>query len=153
MIRTPMVCFVLAGAATGSQIFHMDLQTVVSMADTVLLAEVVSVEEIPMIYGIEVCFGLRKLAEDSCVGIPDTVFSASYFMESPRSYHLEDGSEIWESPLVSGSGLEMTCGTGDTVTVLLGGLTAQSGTLLELLRMEPAGSFGEVQGLADDGNP
>lgn len=150
MIRILVVCIVLAGAAAGSQVFHMDLPTVVSIADTVLLAEILSVEELPGLYGMEVRFGLRPLTYDIVVGTPDTVLYASYFMEYPRSYHLEDGSEIWESPLVSGSGLEMTCGTGDTVTAFLAGLTLRTGLSPELLRIEPAGSFEDIRRLAGD---
>jgi len=64
-------------------------------------------------------------------------------MDLPRVYIDSSGDEIWESPVVFGSGIEMSVSAGDTVVVLA--WRAVDGQPVQIVRLEPADSLGSVR--------
>lgn len=62
----------------------------------------------------------------------------------PRSYIDEEGNEIWESPIVTGSGFEMFTEEGDTVIVFLDRLPNNQQQYAGVMRVEPADSLESI---------
>lgn len=130
----------------ASQVFHMSLDEVFGLAETVFLARVESVEHTSFENFDRVNFSLSVtevlLGPDSLVG---TSLDAAYAMDLPSVYIDSDGTEIWESPIVFGSGIEMSVAVGDTVVALAWEL--QEGQTLGLIRLEGLESLDEVSTL------
>lgn len=135
---TAVLCLTLPAGA--SQVFHMSLDEVFGLAETVLLARVESVTRSSSDCLARVDLALRVgevlLGPDSLAG---TVLDAVYTMDLPRFYTEPDGTEFWESPIVFGSGIEMTVVTGDTVVALA--WMPVSGQSVNIVRLEPADSL------------
>jgi hypothetical protein len=144
MIRAVAFLAGICLTAAASQVFYMDLPEVLRMSDCVILAEVLSMEEHDHIGFMEGAGSLRLLGVLSGAPAPDSCFSASYIIDLPRSQTLEDGTVMWESPLVTGSGLEFRIEPGDTVVVLLSAAELCDGTRFGVIRMEPADSLGSI---------
>lgn len=138
----PAIC--CAFPLNASQIFHMSLDEVVGMAETVFLASVEGVGRTPSEWVVQVDFELRVievlLGPDSLAG---TTLDAFYTMDLPRAFVDCDGTEVWESPIVFGSGIEMTAGVGDTVLALAWLPDADSS--VNLARLEHADSLESVR--------
>jgi hypothetical protein len=144
MIRVAAFMAGLCTTGAASQIFHMDLPEVLQMSDCVILSEVLSMEEHGYVGFIEAACSLRLLGVLSGTPAPDTCFDASYIMNLPRSQTLDDGTEVRESPLVSGSGLELGIEPGDTVIVLLSAADLGDGANFVVIRIEPSDSLSTV---------
>lgn len=144
MIRMMAVLAGLSVPAAASQVFTMDLPEVLPMADCIVLAEVVTMGISPSGECIAANYSLAPVEVLSGIVQPDTCFGASYLMDLPRSRTLDDGTEVWESPLVSGSGLEMSCAPGDTVIALMSVLDQGDSLRFSVIRMEPPCSLREI---------
>lgn len=140
----PVLCCVLPIEA--SQVFHMSLDGAFGLAETVFLARVESVEHTHFEWLVRADFELGVtevlLGPDSLNGI---LVDAFYTMDLPRAYIDSDGTEIWESPLVFGSGIEMSVAAGDSVVALAGRPIEGHG--LCLLRLEGMERLDEVSTL------
>lgn len=130
----------------ASQVFHMSLDEVFGLAETVFLARVENVEHTPFEWLARADYELIVtevlLGPDSLLG---TRIDAFYTMDLPRAYVDSDGNEIWESPIVFGSGIEMSVSAGDTVVALAGRLL--EGPVLNLVRLEGLERLDEVSTL------
>ena len=130
-------------ALQASQVFHMDMEDAAGMADCVLLARVEHVVDRLAGSLKEVEYTLDVLA---VAHGPDSLqcgLRGVYVMDLPRSYTSEDGSEVWESPLVTGSGMEMSVEPGDTV-VALTALPRGADRSVSVVRMESVDSLESV---------
>jgi len=138
----PALCCVVPLKA--SQVFHMSLDEVFGLAETVFLARVESVEHTAFEWLVRADFELSVtevlLGPDS---LPGTRMAAFCTMDLPRVYIDSSGDEIWESPVVFGSGIEMSVSAGDTVVVLA--WRAVDGQPVQIVRLEPADSLGSVR--------
>ena len=56
----------------------------------------------------------------------------------------EQGNEVWESPIVNGSGHEMSVSKGDTVIVFLGYIPTDLSISAEVIRIEPTDSLDSI---------
>jgi hypothetical protein len=148
MRALPAALAVLVSTVLSSQIFYMDLDDVLPMAGSVLIAEIVSIEDYygdswhSVDYSLMILDMLRGNAD---TGVP---IRCSYGMDYPGSYIDADGNEIWESPLVTGSGYEFSSGIGDTVIVLLDPGYADAARTHIMWRLEPLEMIEELIGLA-----
>ncbi|MFO7627390.1 MAG: hypothetical protein R6V62_09050 [Candidatus Fermentibacteraceae bacterium] len=140
----PLLCCVLPLHA--SQVFHMSLDEVMGLAETVFVARVDSVAHTPFEYTARVDFRLSVtevlLGPDSLAG---TSLDASYTMDLPSVYVDADGTEIWESPVVFGSGIETSVSVGDTVVAVAE--RCIEGHALNLVRLEGVERLDEVSAL------
>ena len=78
---------------------------------------------------------------------PDSLegdFIASYEMLFPRAYTDDEGNEVWESPIVTGSGYEIFTEEGDTVIVFLERLPDDEYPFVSIVRVDPADSLGSI---------
>jgi hypothetical protein len=147
-MRTAVILLLaMASAVPASQIVHMDLDDVVSWAGTILLARVESVEDAGCqdtrvaIFEIDVLEIIEGSADSSAT------ISCSYAQFMPETYYDDDGNEITEWPLVTGSGIEMQVAPGDTVVVLLRSQMVMPGTMQSVIRMEPSDSLESIVNL------
>jgi len=146
-MRLAAVLLLAALSAQASQIFHMDLEEALGMTEVVLLVRVGQVNEIPNDYATVMEYGLEVLSVVSGADSAGAGVAAVYTSDRPRSFLTEDGTEVWESPLVTGSGLEMSVQRGDTVVAFLGSPLAAYPEAVTLVRMEPADSLPAVRRL------
>lgn len=148
-MRIAALLLLAALSVQASQIFHMDLEDVLGMARSILLAEVEEAEHSQSEYSLRMDYVLRVL--DHVHG-PDTlsgVFPAFYTQSYPMSWVDEDGVQVWESPIVEGSGMETGVSAGDRVLVLVGYIPEDSVNPVSIVRMEPADSLPAVLRLLD----
>ncbi len=128
----------------ASQVFHMSLDEVFGLAETVFLARVESVEHTPFEWLARADYELIVtevlLGPDSLVG---TRMDAFYIMDLPSVYVDSDGTEIWESPIVFGSGIEMSVSAGDTVVAMAG--RPVDDQPVQIVRLECADSLESVR--------
>ncbi len=135
----------LAAAAAASQIFFMDLSDDLMMSDNIFLARVESSFETPMDYARRVDYTLSVLSVVSCADSLSDSLVAVYTMLLPRSWVDQSGNEVWESPLVNGSGLEFSFSPGDTVLVFGSALPSGDRSVpMGIIRVETADSLGSV---------
>lgn len=118
----------------------MSLDEVMGFTDAVFVARVESVVHTPFEYHARADFRLIVtevlLGPDSLAG---TSLDAFYTMDLPSVYVDSDGTEIWESPIVFGSGIEMSVSAGDTVVALAG--RPVSDQPVNIVRLEHADSL------------
>lgn len=144
----PVALLLLAAlSAHASQVFHMDTEEALGMTEVVLLARVNQVDEIPNEYATVMEYGLEVVSVLSGADSTARGLAAVYAADRPRSFLTEDGTEVWESPLVTGSGLEMSVEAGDTVLAFLGSPLEGYPEPVSLVRMEPADSLPAVRRL------
>ncbi len=127
----------VAALGSSTQIVFMDLDEVLPMAGSVLIARVVSLETYE---GDDWCSAVFSLIiMDMIRGSADTdaEISCSYHLNLPRSFESAMGTVTWVSPLETGSGYEFLVCAGDTVIVLLDADYADAAGSHTLLRIEP----------------
>lgn len=146
-VRIAALLLLAALSARASQIFHMDLEEALGMTEVVVLARVDQVSEIPNEYAVVMEYGLEVVSVLSGADSTARGLAAVYAADRPRSLLTEDGTEVWESPLVTGSGLEMSVQRGDTVVAFLGSRLEDYPEPVRLVRMEPADSLPAVRRL------
>lgn len=137
----------------ASQIFYMDLDQVVCLVENILVVEVVQAVHFPMDYMDRMEYTIRVLEVLHGADVREGDFIAWYTFDLPRSYTGSDGMEVWESPLVTGSGLEMCVMEGDTVIALTYSLSDDSSRAAELVRLEPPDSLEKIMGLLEGISP
>ena len=124
----------------------MSLDEVFGLAETIFLARVESVEHTSFEWLARADYELSVtevlLGPDSLLG---TRIDAFYTMDLPRAYIDSDGTEIWESPIVVGSGIEMSAAAGDTVVAIA--YWQMEGHTLSLVRLEGMERLDEVSTL------
>jgi len=138
------VMLAAAGLPAASQVFHMSLEESLDFTESILLVRVESVIEFPGDYldRIEYYFSILDI-----VSGPDSLegeFKASYDVIFPMSYMDEEGNEIWESPIVSGSGFESFTAEGDTVIVFLERIPDDQKLFTWVVRVEPADNMESI---------
>ena len=138
--------FMLASAAllVASQVFYMSIDESLSMSDTVVKAEVTETITFAMDSGDRAEYFFRVIEVVSGDESLKGGFFADYFMHMPMAWIDEDGNEVWESPIVSGSGHEMSINKGDTVIVFLGYIPDDPTTPTEVVRIEPTDSLDTI---------
>lgn len=144
MRRVTGLILAAAGLLAASQVFYMTLEESLDFTEAVLLVRVESVIEFPGDYMNRIEYYFEVL--DVVYG-PDSLegeFMATYEMLLPRSYIDEEGNEIWESPIVTGSGYEMFTEDGDTVIVFLDRLPDIQLQYAGVMRVEPADSLESI---------
>jgi hypothetical protein len=129
----------------ASQIFFMELSDDLLMSDNIFLARVENAVTIPADYIERREYTLSVLevivSKDS---LEDTLVGA-YSMYLPRPYITSSGDEIWESPIVNGSGMEMLAGPGDTVLVFSGLVPSGTSSVpVSIIRLEYPDSLDRV---------
>ena len=144
MIRRVSILLLMALPLQASQIFHMDLEEVIGLARCVVLAKVEERHVIPMDYMNRFEYSLRVISVIEGDSTLKGNFLAFHTMDIPRSRTLDDGTEVWESPLVFGSGLEGVVEPGDTVIALVDSPVTDS-TVVSLVRMEPPESLEAIR--------
>jgi hypothetical protein len=123
MRRTMGLVLAAAGLLAASQVFYMTLEESLDFTESVLLVRVESVIEFPGDYMNRIEYYFKVL---DVVSGPDS---------------LEGGNEIWESPIVTGSGYEMFIEEGDTVIVFLDRLPDDQQQYAGVIRVDPADSL------------
>lgn len=144
MIRSVLILLTVLAAASASMVYYMDLEDVVGMAGQVLLAEVGGATLLPMDYVNRMDYSLEVIEVIGGVEVQPGEYTAFYVYDLPRSYIGPDGIEVWESPLVTGSGMETMVQKGDTVIVLAYGLPCDQSVPMEVIRLEPLESLDSV---------
>ena len=134
MLKTAVILLLVSATSIATQIVYMDLDEVLPLTGSVLIAEVVSMETEEGDGWCSAAYSLNILDIIRGNGETGTVINGSYRLNLPRSYESAMGTVTWVSPLETGSGFEFFACTGDTVIVLLDADTASSHTVL---RMEP----------------
>jgi len=152
-MRSPVVMLIGCASLMASQIFYMDLDQAVWLADNILVVEVSHVVHFPMDYldRMEYTFRVLEAVHGDDVGEGD--FLVFYTFDLPRSYTDTDGNEVWESPFVTGSGIEMSVEEGDTVIALVYSPPCDASRPAELVRLEPPGSLETIMGLLEGTSP
>lgn len=133
-----------AGLLAASQVFYMSPEESLDFTESILLVRVESVIHFPMDYMNRIEYYFRVL---NVVSGPDSLesdFFASYEMLLPRAYFDEEGNEIWESPIVSGSGYELFIEEGDTVIVFLERLPDGLQQYAGVVRIDPADNLESI---------
>ena len=136
-------------SAAAHQIFFLSMEESLFFSDAVVIAEIEYTVLFPMDSGERFEYGIQVL--ESVYG-PDSLehsFIADYTMLYPMSWIDEDGNEVWESPIVNGSGLEGSVVKGDTVLAFLGYIPDGQGAPVEIVRIEPADSLDRVLDLME----
>ncbi len=133
-----------AGLLAATQVFYMSVEESLDFTESILLVRVEKVMNFPGNYmdRIEYYFSVLDV-----VSGPDSIegdFIASYEMMFPRPYYDEEGNEIWESPIVTGSGFEMFAEEGDTVIVFLDRIPDDQQQYAGVMRVSPADSLESV---------
>lgn len=138
----PALCCVLP--LNASQVFYMSLDEAFGLAETIFLARVESIEHTPFEWVTRADYQLGVtevlMGPDSLAG---TRMDAYYIMDLPMAYLDSDGTEVWESPIVFGSGIEMSVSAGDTVVVLA--WRSVGDQPVQVVRLEPAESLDSVR--------
>lgn len=136
-MRTLLLAFAIAFPVCASEVFFMDLEDDMELAENIFLARVEEVWETPMSYMARMDYTLRVLEVISCSdSVTDSVVGA-YSMVLPGPYVLDSGEEVWVSPIVNGSGMELYVEPGDTVIVLSGSvLSGSSAEPVTIIRLE-----------------
>ncbi len=148
-MKTVMILLLAAATSIATQIVYMDLDEVLPMAGSVLIAEVVSMETeegngwSSAIYSLNILDMIRGSA-DTGVEI-----SCSYHLNLPRSFESAMGTVTWVSPLETGSGYEFFFCPGDTIIVLLESGYADAAVSHILLRVEPLDMLEQLMGEMD----
>ncbi len=104
-----------------------------------------------MDYTRRVDYTLSVLSVVSCTDSLSESLVAVYTMLLPRSWVDQSGNEVWESPLVNGSGLEFTFSPGDTVLVFGSALPSGDRSVpMGIIRVETADSLGSVMRMLEE---
>jgi hypothetical protein len=141
-MRSAVAALILAAVSSrASQIVYMDLDSVVSWAGTIVVACVDSVEFCGCEDTWAVSFEISVLQSLYGYADPSAPIRCTYSQQVPEVSFDDEGNEITEWPLVTGSGIEMFASQGDTLVVLLGSETASTD------RMEPLDSLESVVNL------
>jgi hypothetical protein len=136
--------FPVTALVSATQIVFMDLDEVLPMAGSVMIAEVVSMEAFE---GDGWCSGdfilntLDMLRGDAEPGVE---ISCTYNLNLPRECESASGTVMWVSPLETGSGYEFFVSPGDTVIALLGCEHADTSGCHTLLRIEPLDMLADI---------
>ena len=144
MRRVTGLFLAAAGLLAASQVFYMSLEESLDFTESILLVRVESVIEFPGDYMNRIEYYFKVL---DVVSGPDSLegdFIASYEMLLPRSYHDEEGNEVWRSPIVTGSGYEIFTEEGDTVIVFLDRLPDDQQQYAGVIRVDPADSLESI---------
>ncbi|OPL19235.1 MAG: hypothetical protein AVO35_11700 [Candidatus Aegiribacteria sp. MLS_C] len=144
---------VLVSVLSAGQVFYMDLEQAAGMAENIFVAEMGESAVIAMDYLIRVEYEMDVLQVLRGTGVNAGGLFVFYTFDVPRSYVDEDGMEVWESPMVTGSGIETAVEEGDTVIVFAYGLHSDLPAGIEVLRMEPLDSLAVVMAMLDGSEP
>jgi hypothetical protein len=125
----------------------MDLEMVLDMSGTVLIGVCTAVQEEQAEYWAsrDYSFVVREVLRGSAQ--PGTEIECLYVQDYPQPYTDADGSEVWEWPYVSGSGMELLVSAGDTLILLLNSDEITSGRIHSLARIEPLEMREEIERL------
>jgi hypothetical protein len=147
-MKSAAVALMLAAVSSqGSQIVCMDLDSVVSWAATIVVARVESVEFCGCEDTWAVSFEISVLQSLHGYADPSAPIRCTYSQQVPEVFIDDEGNEITEWPLVTGSGIEMFVSQGDTIVVLLRSETASPDRFGSVIRMEPLDSLESVVNL------
>jgi hypothetical protein len=138
---------ILSALASASQIVYMSLDDVVSWAGTIVVACVDSVEFCGCEDTWAVSFEISVLQSLYGYADPSAPMRCTYSQQVPEVFFDDEGNEITEWPLVTGSGIEMFVSQGDTIVVLLRSETASPDRFRSAIRMEPLDSLERVVNL------
>jgi len=127
----------LAVLGNSTQIVFMDLDEVLPMTGSVLIARVVSLQTEEGDGWCSADYSLIIMDIIHGSADTDTEISCSYQLNLPRSFESAMGSVTWVSPLETGSGYEFFVSAGDTVIILLDADYADATGSHTLLRVEP----------------
>ena len=133
-----------AGLPAATQVFYMSLEESLDFTEAIVLVRVEQIINFPMDYMERIEYYCKVL---DVVSGPDSLegdFIASYEMLFPSPYIDEEGNEIWESPIVTGSGFEMFTEEGDTVIVFLDRIPDDQQQYAGVMRVYPADSLGSI---------
>jgi hypothetical protein len=126
------------------QIFHMTLSEALFITDNIYVARITGMLHMPMDYMDRIEYYLEVIDVVSGEELPEEDLYLIYSMMLPMCAIDEEGNEIWESPLVTGSGCEFSVCEGDTVIVFTGPLGTDSTVTGSVVRMEPMDSMSEI---------
>jgi len=129
----------------ASQVFFMGLRDDFYLSSNIFLARVEQVLNIPMDYMERMEYTLTILDVIMCTDSLEDPIVGAYSMLLPRAYITPSGDEVWESPIVNGSGMEMGIMPGDTVLVFAGHLlSGTSSQPVSIIRLEYPDSLEKV---------
>ncbi|RKZ09339.1 hypothetical protein DRQ25_06755 [Candidatus Fermentibacteria bacterium] len=140
----------VAVLGSSTQIVYMDLDKVLPMAGSVLIARVVSLETEECDRWCSANFSLIIMEMIRGSADTDAEISCSYHLNLPRSCDSAMGTVTWVSPLETGSGYEFFVSVGDTVIVLLDADYAEAAGNHTLLRIEPLDMIEQLLGEMDN---
>ena len=144
MRKASVVILAAVGMLAATQVFYMDLEQSIDFTEAVILARVEAIAHFPGDYTDRVEYYLNVL--DVLSG-PDSLegeIVASYSMLYPRPFYDDEGNEIWESPINSGSGYELSAFEGDTVIAFLDRLPEEQFPSVGIVRIDPADSLESI---------
>jgi len=147
MLRVIGLLLALAGMLAATQVFNWSLEETLGFTEAVLIVRVESFIEFPGDYTDRIEYYFKVLDVISGPDSLDGEFLATYEMLYPRLFYDDEGNEVWESPIVSGSGYEMLTREGDTVIVLLDRLPDDQQQYAGVKRVEPLESLDSIQTL------
>ena len=135
---------VAVGMLAATQVFYMGVEQALDFTEAVILARVETIVHFPGDYTDRVEYFFKVI---DVISGPDSLeggIVASYSMLYPRPFYDDEGNEIWESPINSGSGYEQLTGEGDTVIVFLDRLPEGQFPTVGVVRVDPADSLESI---------
>jgi len=144
-MRKAILTFVLAAASvTATQVFHMNLYEALCFTDDVYVVRIDYVYRFHMDYMDRIEYYMEVIDVVHGEDPPQEELLCAYSMMLPSCTTDENGNEIWESPLVSGSGNESAVSEGDTLIVLTSHIATDSTRAVSVVRIESLDSMDEI---------
>ena len=140
--------FVIAAPLWASEVFFMDLEEDMELAKNIFLARVEKAHEMPMDYMARMDYTLSILEVIACSDSLGDSLVGVYTMFLPGPHVLASGEEVWVSPIVNGSGMELYVEQGDTVVVLSERvLTGSTSEPVSIIRLESPANLQTIREL------
>lgn len=138
----------VAMSVFASQVFFTGLSEDLSMSENIFLARVEGIVNMPMNYMNRADYTLSVLEIIACSDSLSDSLVGVYTMILPGSYISPSGEEVWESPIVNGSGLEFLVHEGDTVLVFGSAMpSGDTSVQMDIVRLEFPDSLGRLREL------
>ncbi len=134
----------------AGQLFYINIEKALELAECIFLVEVEMIFDIQMSYMCRTEYTFHVLEVVTGADSLDDTYLAVYSMNLPGVYTNQNGEEIFRSPLLTGSGYETMVQEGDTA-IVFSNLPIDDSQQLNLIRIEHADSLESIQEMLEEG--